>query len=156
MSLVPKSKNHREESFTFASQKDTMYWGYSQQKNLKDLDEQKVFREQGEENNCMHMLQLIIKKYMFIINKQFIERQKTDSTQNNKSPPGALTLVKVEQTNFSLFFPMSTAKNPNIKYEIKKYTLKGGEKAGQSRTWGPKEGHMVCSLGYFSFSYAPN
>lgn len=74
MSLVPKSKNHREESFTFASQKDTMYWGYSQQKNLKDLDEQKVFREQGEENNCMHMLQLIIKT-IHVYYKQTIHRK---------------------------------------------------------------------------------
>ena len=56
MSSVPNSKNHREDGFTLVSQKDIMHWAIPSRKTVNIVMNKRYFGDEGEEDNCMHML----------------------------------------------------------------------------------------------------
>ena len=95
--------------------------GCTQWKNSKYLDEQRCFGDKGEDN-YKHVLCLIVKA-MHAHCKQTIQQKTKIKLNTEVSPPGTFILMKMEQTDFSLFFPLSTAKITGLYYYFFNFIL---------------------------------
>lgn len=94
MSSVPNSKSHREDSFAFISQKDTIHRVMPSGKMANILMNKRCFGYEGEDN-YKHVFCLIIKA-VHAHCKQTIQQKTKIKLNTELSPPGTFTLVKME------------------------------------------------------------
>ena len=94
MSSVLNSKSHKEDSFAFISQKDTIHRVIPSGKMTNILMNKRCFGDEGEDN-CKHVFCLIIKA-VHAHCKRTIQQKTKIKLNRELSPPGAFNLVKME------------------------------------------------------------